>query len=66
MKTIRNHKMNNKLSLLRKKLFEYTNVQEKNWDSFIYVRKRKFYQGFDEISVDGCRSTERRFLIPKK
>ena len=58
--------MNNKLSLLHKKLFECINAQEKNWDSFIYARGRKFYQGLDEISVDGCRSTERRFLIPKK
>ena len=58
---IRNHKMNDKLNLLHKKLFECINAQEKNWNSFIYAQAKKFYQGFDEIRVDGCRSTEIRF-----
>ena len=53
--------MNDKLNLLHKKLFECINAQEKNWNSFIYAKEKKFYQGFDEIRVDGCRSTERRF-----
>jgi len=53
--------MNDKLNLLHKKLFECIDAQEKNWDSFIYAQEKKFYQGFDEIGVDGCRSTEGRF-----
>ena len=53
--------MNDKLNFLHKKLFECIDAQEKNWDSFIYAQEKKFYQGFDEIGVDGCRSTERRF-----
>ena len=53
--------MNNKLNLLHKKLFECVNAQEKNWNSFIYAQEKKFYQGFEEIKIDGCRSTERRF-----
>ena len=53
--------MNDKLNFLHKKLFECIDAQEKNWDSFIYAQEKKFYQGFDEIGVDGCRSTEGRF-----
>ena len=55
------NKMNGKLNILHKKLFECIDAQEKNWNSFIYAQEKKFYQGFDEIKVDGCRSTERRF-----
>ena len=55
------NKMNDKLNFLHKKLFECIDAQEKNWDSFIYAQEKKFYQGFDEIGVDGCRSTGRRF-----
>ena len=53
--------MNDKLNFLHKKLFECIDAQEKNWDSFIYAQEKKFYQGFDEIGVGGCRSTEGRF-----
>jgi SAM-dependent methyltransferase len=43
------------------KLQNHLEDQKKNWDSFIYAQKLGFYQGFDEIKIDGCRSTEKRF-----
>jgi predicted TPR repeat methyltransferase len=49
------------LNELHKKLEGHLNQQSKNWDSFIYAQEKGFYQGFDAIQIDGCRSTEKRF-----
>ncbi len=49
------------LVILHKKLQKHLNEQSKNWKNFIYAQEKGFYQGFDEIKIDGCRSTEKRF-----
>tara|TARA_B110001454_G_scaffold216333_1_gene239381 strand:+ start:765 stop:1424 length:660 start_codon:yes stop_codon:yes gene_type:complete len=49
------------LNELHKKLEGHLNQQSENWDSFIYAQEKGFYQGFDAIEIDGCRSTEKRF-----
>ena len=49
------------LNELHKKLEEHLNEQSKNWNSFIYAQEKGFYQGFDAIQINGCRSTEKRF-----
>ena len=36
-------------------------TKKKNWSSFVYAQTKGFYQGFDEIKLDGCRPTEKRF-----
>lgn len=49
------------LNELHKKLEKHLTQQSENWDSFIYAQEKGFYQGFDEIQINGCRSTEKRF-----
>jgi 2-polyprenyl-3-methyl-5-hydroxy-6-metoxy-1,4-benzoquinol methylase len=51
----------NKFQELHKKLFSYVDEQNRNWKSFVYAKDNGFYQGFDEIRINGCRSTEKRF-----
>lgn len=46
---------------LHEKLQKHLDEQSKNWESFIYAQEKGFYQGFDEIKIDGCRPTEKRF-----
>ena len=46
---------------LHKKLNQHLENQSKNWSSFIYAKEKGFYQGFDEIKIDGWRPTENRF-----
>lgn len=46
---------------LHKKLNQHLEEQSKNWSSFIYAKEKGFYQGFDEIKIDGWRPTENRF-----
>jgi SAM-dependent methyltransferase len=46
---------------LHLKLQKHIEEQTKNWDSLIYAHKKGFYQGFEEIKIDGCRNTEKRF-----
>lgn len=46
---------------LHLKLQGYLDEQTENWDSLIYAQEKGFYQGFEEIEVDGCRNTEKRF-----
>lgn len=46
---------------LHNKLKKHLDEQAKNWQSFIYAQETGFYQGFDEIKIDGCRPTEKRF-----
>lgn len=50
------------LSELHKKLQSHLDAQRKNWKSFIYAQDKGFYQGFDEIQIDGWRPTEKRFI----
>lgn len=49
------------LKTLHKKLQKHVEEQSKNWTSFIYAQINGFYQGFDEIKINGCRPTEKRF-----
>ena len=52
-------KMN--LEDLHIKLEKHLEEQSKNWKSFIYAQEKGFYQGYDEIKIDGWRPTEKRF-----
>ena len=49
------------LKKLHNKLNGHLEEQSKNWKSFVYAKQNGFYQGFDEIKINGCRSTEKRF-----
>ena len=49
------------LDQLHAKLQKHLDEQSKEWDSFIYAKEKGFYQGFNEIQIDGCRPTEKRF-----
>jgi predicted TPR repeat methyltransferase len=49
------------LEKLHKKLQKHVENQIKEWDSFVYAADNGFYQGFDEIKINGCRPTELRF-----
>ena len=49
------------LKKLHDKLNSHLEEQTKNWKSFVYAKQNGFYQGFDEIKINGCRSTEKRF-----
>ena len=49
------------LKKLHDKLNGHIEEQHKNWKSFVYAKQNGFYQGFDEIKINGCRSTEKRF-----
>lgn len=49
------------LEQLHAKLKKHVDDQVKNWPSFVYAKTKGFYQGFEEIGVDGCRPTEKRF-----
>jgi len=50
------------LEKLHKKLRKHVENQIKEWDSFVYAPENGFYQGFEEIKIDGCRPTEQRFV----
>lgn len=56
-----NDKSKERLEEFHKKLFGYIDEQNKNWNSFVYAKENGFYQGLDEIEINGCRSTEKRF-----
>ena len=49
------------LDQLHEKLRKHVDTQIKEWDSFVYASENGFYQGFEEIKIDGCRPTEKRF-----
>ena len=49
------------LKRLHNKLNSHIEEQSKNWKSFVYAKQNGFYQGFDEIKINGCRPTEKRF-----
>ena len=46
---------------LHSKLNRHLENQSKHYTNFIYAKEKGFYQGFDEIHLEGCRSTEKRF-----
>ena len=52
---------NKNLKDLHSKLQFHLEDQSKNYDGFIYAQKNGYYQGFEEIQIDGCRPTEKRF-----
>lgn len=52
---------NSDLLELHKKFEKHLQDQTKNWKSFVYAKQKGFYQGFEEINIDGCRPTEKRF-----
>ena len=54
-------KIESKLKELQKKLRIHVDEQIEKWDSFVYAQQNGFYQGFEEIGIDGCRPTEKRF-----
>ena len=49
------------LDQLHEKLRKHVDAQIKEWDSFVYASENGFYQGFEEIKIDGCRPREKRF-----
>ena len=49
------------LEELHKKLSGHLEQQMKNYSSFVYAQEKGFYQGFEEIGIEGCRPTEKRF-----
>ena len=54
-------KNDSRLEELQKKLRKHVDEQMEKWNSFVYAQKNGFYQGFEEIVIDGCRPTEKRF-----
>lgn len=50
-----------KLLELHEKLEKHIAGQKANWKSFVYAQTNGFYQGFEAISLEGCRPTEKRF-----
>jgi len=46
---------------LHTKIQKHLDNQAIKWDSLIYAQEKGFYQGFDEIEIEGCRNTEKRF-----
>ena len=52
---------NEELASLHKKLAGHLENQSKNWKSFVYAKEKGFYQGFEEIKIDGWRPSEKRF-----
>lgn len=49
------------LNELHKKLQKHLDDQSKNWKSFIYAQEKGFYQGFEELEIDGWRPSKKRF-----
>lgn len=50
------------LEILHKKLRSHVDEQNKNWRSFVYAQDKGFYQGFEEINIDGWRPSEKRLI----
>lgn len=48
------------LEVLHKKLQDHVDSQNKNWKSFVYAQDKGFYQGLEEIKIDGWRPSEKR------
>ena len=50
-----------KLEELHSKLKAHLKDQNEKWEHFIYSKQDGFYQGLDEININGSRSSEKRF-----
>ena len=48
------------LNELHKKLHKHLDEQAQNWKSFIYAQEKGFYQGFEELEIDGWRPSKKR------
>lgn len=48
------------LKTLHEKLWKHIEEQANNWQSFVYAKEKGFYQGFEEIKIDGWRPSEKR------
>lgn len=48
------------LEILHNKLWTHIDEQKKNWKSFVYAQDRGFYQGLEELKIDGWRPSEKR------
>ena len=46
---------------LHQKLKKHLDDQSKNWKSFIYAQEKGFYQGFEELDIEGWRPSKKRF-----
>ena len=55
--------MPSKMSLdeLHEKFDTHLKNQSEKWKSLIYAKEKGFYQGYDELEIDGWRPTEKRF-----
>ena len=53
--------VSSEISELHTKLWKHIEDEKESWKSFVYAQEKGFYQGFDEIELDGCRPTEKRF-----
>ena len=51
---------NTALEVLHKKLWKHIEDQTNNWKSFVYAKEKGFYQGFEEIKINGWRPSEKR------
>ena len=47
---------------LHKKLAEYLKRQQKEWKSPLIYAGGKYYQGLEEVGIEGMRNTEQRFI----
>ena len=52
---------NKNIDELHSRLWKHIEDEKKSWGSFVYAQKKGIYQGFEEIGLDGCRPTEKRF-----
>lgn len=48
------------LEIIHKKLQKHLENQKENWKSFVYAQDKGFYQGLEEIDIDGWRPSENR------
>ncbi len=53
-------KNNTDLETLHKKLQNHIDEQNKNWKSLVYAQDKGFYQGLEELGIDGWRPSEKR------
>lgn len=53
-------KTKEELEILHKKLQVHIDEQNKNWKSFVYAQDKGFYQGLEELYIDGWRPSENR------
>jgi len=49
------------LEQLHSRLHQHLKEQNEKWEHFVYSKKDGFYQGLEEIKIEGSRSSEKRF-----